>query len=733
MARKKKSTASEDMQVAEVSRQPITETLEKNYMPYVITVIVSRAIPEIDGFKPSQRKLLYTMYKMGLMTGQRTKSANVVGQTMRLNPHGDSAIYETMVRLTRDNEALLHPFVDSKGSFGKQYSRETAYAAPRYTEVKLETFCQELFSGIDKESVDFVPNYDNTMMEPTLLPTTFPNILVSPNLGIAVGMISSICSFNLAEVCDGTIAMLKDPNITTDRMLEIIKAPDFSGGAFLLYDREQLRKIYDTGIGSVMLRARYQYDKKENCIDILEIPYSSCIEAIIKKIQDLCKDGKIKGVEDVRDSIDLNGGKLITLDLKRGVDPDQLMRKLYQLTDLEKSFDCNFNVLIHSAPQTLGVLGILREWIAFRMATYKRELQFDLKKKKDKLHLLLGLAAIFLDIDKAIRIIRNTQKEADVVTNLMEAFDLSQVQAEYIAEIKLRHLNREYILNRVGEIENLQKEIAEIENILKDDIKVKQNIAKQLSEIKKKYGKPRRTLLITNMEEESVVEEETVENYPVRIILTKEGYCKKITMQSLKGNDEQKLKEEDEIIYMEDTDNRAHLCVFTNQARLYRIPVCEFDNMKSSVLGDFLPAKMGMDKDEYPIGAKVLHEYLPEHSFGFVYDNGKAVKTPVTAFETKVKRKRLVQAYSSAASCVGIFYEGDKPVDILIVSENGKGILISSALVTKKVGRGALGSTVFDLKGKDTVVYASSQFEEKYPTGVECRKRKVPATGTLIP
>ena len=588
MARKKKSTVQLPETVAEITRQPITETLEKNYMPYVMTVIVSRAIPDIDGFKPSQRKLIYTMYKMGLLTGHRTKSSNVVGQTMRLNPHGDAAIYETMVRLTRGNGALLHPFVDSKGSFGKQYSRDMAYAAPRYTEVKLDSFCQELLSGIDKNSVDMVPNYDNTTTEPTLFPTTFPNILVSPNLGIAVGMTSNICSFNLAEVCDGTIAMLRDPHITTEHMMEIIKAPDFSGGAFLIYDREAIRSIFETGIGSVRLRARYVYNKDDNTIDILEIPYTSCIESIIKKITDMVKEGRIKGVTDVRDGIDLSGFRL-TLDLKKDTDPDKLMKRLFATTDLEKSFDCNFNVLIDGAPKTLGVMDILQEWILFRMGCYKRELAFELNRKSDKLHLLLGLGAILLDIDKAIRIIRNTAKEEDVVKNLMEAFNLSEKQAEYIAEIKLRHLNREYIANRISEIENLQKEIAELDSILHDDLKVKREIAKQLSEIKKKYGKPRKTLIVAKDETPEVIEHEEVENYAVRVVVTKEGYFKKITAQSLKGNDEQKVKETDEILYMEDTDNLGELCVFTNLARMYRIRVCEFENTKASLLGDYLP------------------------------------------------------------------------------------------------------------------------------------------------
>lgn len=731
MPRKKRTDSVDSTAVAEIERQPITETLEKNYMPYVMSVIVSRSIPEIDGLKPSQRKLLYTMYKMGLMTGARTKSANVVGQTMRLNPHGDSSIYETMVRLTKGNEALLHPFVDSKGSFGKQYSRDMAYAAYRYTEVKLDPFCEELLRGIDKDAVDFVPNYDNTMEEPTLFPTTFPNILVSPNLGIAVGMATNICSFNLQEVCDGTIAMLRDPDVSVDRMLEIIKAPDFSGGAFILYDRDELRRIYETGIGSVKLRARYTYDKRENSIDILEIPYTACIESIIKKITDLMKDGKIKGINDVRDAIDLSGFKL-TLDLKKDTDPDKLMKRLFAVTDLEKSFDCNFNVLIDSAPKTLGVMDILREWIRFRMVTYKRELNYDLKKKADKLHLLLGLAAIFLDVDKAIRIIRNTQKESEVVTNLMQAFSLTQVQAEYIAEIKLRHLNREYILNRVAEIESLQKEIAEIEEILRDDIKVKRAIAGQLNEIKKKYGKPRKTMLISADDADEEPFEEEIEAYPVRLVLTKEGYFKKITMQSLKGNDEQKLKEEDEIIYCEDSDNRAEMFVFTNQAKLYRFRVCDMENIKASLLGDYLPAKLGMDQDEFPIGGKALHSLQEGHYFGFVYENGKAVKTPVTAYETKVRRKKLLQAFSSAVPCVGVFYEGGEPVDVLMVSANERAVLVSSALITVKSGRGAVGSTVFDLKKGDRLTYASDWYQAKYPDVTGCRKRKIPATGVPL-
>ena len=729
MAKKKKPVVELPEKVAEVTRQPITETIEKNYMPYVMTVIVSRAIPDIDGFKPSQRKLLYTMYKMGLLTGARSKSSNVVGQTMKLNPHGDAAIYETMVRLTRGNAALLHPFIDSKGSFGKQYSRDMAYAAPRYTEVKLDPFCQEIFSGIDKNAVDMVPNYDNTTTEPTMLPTTFPNILVSPNLGIAVGMTSNICSFNLAEVCDGTIAMLRNPSVTVDRMMEIIKAPDFSGGGFLIYDKDALRTIYETGVGSVKLRARYEYNPDDNSIDILEIPYSSCIESIMKKIIDMAKEGKIKGVVDVRDAIDLSGFRL-TIELKKGTDPDKLMQRLFATTDLEKSFDCNFNVLINSAPCTLGVLGILREWITFRMGCYKRELSFELNKKKDKLHLLEGLGLILQDIDQAIRIIRNTQREEDVVKNLMEAFGLTEIQAEYIAEIKLRHLNREYIINRINELEQLMKEIADLQSLLADDLKIKQELIKQLTEIKKKYGKPRKTMIIAKDETPLVIEKEEVENYPVRVVVTREGYFKKITMQSLKGNDEQKIKETDEILYMEDTDNLGELCVFTNMARMYRVNVSDFENTKASLLGDFLPPKLSMDEGEYLIGAQVLHEYLDGACFGFIYENGKGVKTPVKAYETKVKRKKLVQAFSDKVPCVGVFYEENKPVDVLMVSAHGKGILISSDLIGEKVGRGALGSTLFELKRGDKLVYASAQFASRYPDATTtCRKRKVPTTG----
>ena len=612
MARKKTKAQPTPEIIAPVQDQLITDTIEKNYMPYVMSVIVSRAIPEIDGFKPAHRKILYTMYKMGLMHGARTKSANVVGQTMHVHPHGDMAIYETLVRLTRANEALLHPFVDSKGSFGKQYSRDMAFSAPRYTEVKLDPFCAELFAGIEKNAVEMVPNYDNTMVEPTLLPTTFPNILVSPNMGIAVGMASQICSFNLAEICDGTIALLKNPKTNIEKILDLIKAPDFSGGAQLIYDRDQMREIYETGRGSVRLRARYEYDKQNSCIDIVQIPYSTSIEAILKSVGDLVRDGKIKEITDYRDEIDLNGFKL-TLDIRRGTDPDALMARLFKLTPLEDTFSCNFNVLIDGAPRQMGVIEILTEWIRFRRNCLVRELSFELGKKKDKLHLLRGLGKILLDIDKAIRIVRETEKESDVVPNLMSGFRIDEIQAEYIAEIKLRHLNREYIIQRIKEIESLQEEIARLEDIIGDELKQKAMIASQLTEIKKKYGKPRKTQLVYASDIADVPTEPAVENYPVRIVLTRDGYFKKITHQSLRGSDEQRLKEGDVILHSEDTENRAELLIFTNHAQAYKAKLNDFDTTKASALGEFLPASLGFEEGEYPIMMKALTEYNSAH------------------------------------------------------------------------------------------------------------------------
>ena len=734
MARKKKNTEPEVYTEAEILDQPITETIETNYMPYAMSVIISRAIPEIDGFKPSHRKLLYTMYDMGLLTGARTKSANIVGATMHLNPHGDASIYETMVRLTRGNEALLHPFIDSKGSFGKQYSRDMAYAASRYTEAKLDPICNELFSGIDKDAVDMVPNYDNTTTEPVLLPTTFPNILVSPNMGIAVGMASNICSFNLSEVCDGTVALLKNPNITTEKLMTHIKAPDFSGGAMLLYDRDQMREIFETGHGNIKLRARYSYDKENNCIDIIQIPYSTSIEAIMKKLVDMIKEGKFKEIKDVRDEIDLNGFKL-TLDLARGTDPDKLMTRLYRQTPLQDEFSCNFNVLIDSTPRLLGVKGILEEWIKFRVSCLSREMRFDLGKKKDKLHLLKALSKILLDIDKAIKIIRETEKESDVVKNLMDGFSIDQVQAEYIAEIKLRHLNHEYLINRVHEIENLQADIKHIEEILADEIKLKGVIAEQLLQIKKKYAKPRKTQIIYTEDMPEEEEIETVENYGCRIVLTRDGYFKKVTQQSLRGNDEHRLKDGDEIVCSEDCENRDDFIVFTDKCQAYKAKIADFEPCKASALGDYLPSKLGFDEGEKPVMLKVTDESFAAAHMIFIFKNGKGVRVPLSAYETKSNRRRLTGAYSAASPLVAAIYEKET-TEVLIISDAGKAILIKSSLIPEKTTRTASGVILYQLKKKQQVVEAlAGEDVAKYPDAQKCRKIKIPALGSplLIP
>ena len=731
MARKKKVDINIPMKEAEITRQPITETLEKNYMPYVMSVIISRALPEIDGFKPSHRKLLYTMYEMGLLTGPRTKSANVVGQTMHLHPHGDAAIYETMVRLTRANESLLHPFIDSKGSFGKQYSRDMAYAASRYTEVKLDPFCEELFSGIDKDAVDFVPNYDNTTKEPTLLPTTFPNILVSPNLGIAVGMACSICSFNLGEICDGTVALLKNPKTSVEKMLEIVKAPDFSGGGTLLYNYEQMKKLYETGVGSVRLRGRYTYDAQRNCIDVFQIPYSSCTESILKKVGDLVKAGKMKDIVDYRDATDL-GGLRLTFDLRRGADPDAVMDKLYYLTELENTFDCNFNILVNGSPRQMGIIEILSEWIIFRLGCMRREMTFDLGKKEAKLHLLLGLATILLDIDKAIAIIRSTPKETDVVPNLMKGFDLSKVQAEYIAEIKLRHLNREYITHRIEEVENLQKEIAELKEILADELKLKGVLIEQLKEIKKKHGKPRKTQIMDAGEINVLDKSDFIENYNVHLVTTAQGYFKKITSQSLRGNDLQKLKEGDFILSEEDTDNLGEIMIFTNKAQLYRAKVADFEPCKASVMGDFLPAKLKMDAGEIPLLCKAMSNFNPAHEILVVFENGKGVRIPLSLYETKSFRKKITGAYSSKSPAVAAIYL-EKPRDIVIRSNQEKAILISSELVPLVATRTAGGNMLFTVKPpKSAVIGAEIPTEALYEHAEGYRKRKVPAVGNAM-
>ena len=718
---------------ATATQQPITETLEKNYMPYAMSVIVSRALPEIDGFKPAHRKLLYTMYDMGLLTKQKTKSANIVGQTMRLNPHGDASIYETMVRLTKGHEALLHPFIDSKGSFGKHYSRDMAYAASRYTEAKLDEFCHELFSGIDKDAVDFIPNYDNTMEEPSLLPTTFPNILVSPNLGIAVGMACSICSFNLAEICDGTIALLKNPNTTIDRMLDIVKAPDFPGGAQIIYDREQMRKIYETGYGSIKMRAKYEYVKKNNCIDVLEIPYSSSIEAIMKKATDMIKTGKLREVIDVRDAIDLNGFKL-TFDLKKDADPEVVMKKLFTVTELENNFDCNFNILVDGTPMQLGIREILGEWIKFRVKCVTRELTFELGKKEHKLELLRGLAAILLDIDKAIRIIRNTEREEDVVPNLAAGFNLTKIQAEYIADIKLRNLNRQYIINRVEEISELEKQIADIKETLRDEIKLKGTIITKLQEVKKKYGKPRKTEIIAKEEEAPVSKEDIFfENYNCRLIFTKGGYFKKLSVQAARAADEHKLKEGDFIIYQEDTDNRGDLLFFTDKGQIYRARVNDFDLMKAGQMGDYVPTKLGMDDDEHAVACKMVYDLNPEHHMVYIFENGKGLRVSLGAYEAKTRRKKISGAFSVESPLAGAIYEGDKPSNMFIRSDAGRGMLIKTSLVPVKATRTASGVQIMKLPKKGVKVdLVTDRIDDIGQDALKCKKLALPSNGSLL-
>ena len=734
MAKKKKAPVIEELPPAPVRYQPITETIETNYMPYVMTVIVSRAIPEIDGFKPSHRKLLYTMYKMGLMNGPRVKSATIAGRTMAIHPHGDAGIYETMVRLTRDYEALLHPFVDSKGAFGKQYSSNMKASAPRYTEARLESFCAEIFKGIDKNAVDMVDNYDGTTVEPVLLPTTFPNVLVTPNKGIAVGMASDICPFNLAEICDGTIAMLKKPNISTERLMELIKGPDFPGGGLMLYDEAQMRQVFESGNGSVRVRARYRYDKDANCIDILQIPYSTTIEQIIDKIADLVKSGSLKEITDFRDEIDLSGFKL-TLGLRRGVDPDKLMTKLFKVTTLEDSFKCNFNILIDSAPRQMGIAEILREWIFFRMGCVRRELTFDLNKKRDKLHLLEALAKVLLDIDLAIKIIRKTEKEEEVIPALMNGFAIDEVQANYIAEIKLRALNREYILNRIAEMENLRREIAELEAILGDDLKIKAYIANQLAEIKKKYGKPRMTQIMDAGEVKVYDPEESVENFPVKLLLTRDGYFKKIavTPRTVFSVEDQKLKDGDAVTTVLDGENRDELVFFTDKCQVYRASVNDFDCLKAAAMGDYLTTKLKMDEGEKPVYMEIRKDYPEGENYVFVFANGKAVRVPVTAYVTKGTRRKLTGAYSEASPVVGIFTDTDKkPIDILMISSQDRAILVKSTLIPVKSTRTSGGVQIMTLKKGATLSKAISDFGDNYQNVKSYRKLKIPASGSLL-
>ena len=687
----------------EVVDQKITDTLEKNYMPYAMSVIVSRAIPEIDGFKPSHRKLLYTMYKMGLLTGARTKSANVVGSTMKLNPHGDMAIYETMVRLARGNEALLHPYVDSKGNFGKAYSRDMAFAASRYTEVKLDPICQELFRDIDKDTVDFVDNYDNKLKEPTLLPVTFPTILVNANTGIAVGMASSICPFNLEEVCNTTIELIKNPNHDLSLTLT---APDFPGGGQIIYNPAEMDKIYRTGRGSFKVRARWNYDKSCNCIEITQIPPTTTTEAIIDKVVDLIKSNKLREISDMRDETDLSGLKL-AIDLKRGVDPDLLMQKLYRFTPLEDSFSCNFNVLIGGTPRVLGIRALLQEWIAFRQLCIKRRVYFDLTKKQEKLHLLEGLQKILLDIDKAIEIIRQTESEEDVVPNLMIAFGIDQVQAEYVAEIKLRHINKEYILKRTEEVDQLAQEIAEMQKVLDDSKRIDRIIISELKNVIKNYAQPRRSLLLMHEEIKTFTEEETVENYPVNLFFTREGYFKKITPQSYRMSSEQYLKEGDRVVQHVEGGNADNLLFFTDHGQVYKAKACDFEDTKASVLGDFVPAKLGMDEGESAIAMAVTADYRGYMLFCF--ENGKVAKVNLNAYETKTNRKKLLKAYSTrekltAALCL--------PEDgqILLTASNGRLLLLPTALLPAKATKDQQGIQAMKLT-KGSVVSAAEIYQ----------------------
>ena len=679
--------------------QPITETLEKNYMPYAMSVILSRAIPEIDGFKPSHRKLLYTMYKMGLLTSARTKSANVVGQTMRLNPHGDAAIYETLVRLSRGYEALLYPYVDSKGNFGKAYSRDMAYAASRYTEVKLEKICQELFSDIDKDTVDFVDNYDATMKEPKLLPVTYPGILVNANMGIAVGMASSICPFNLGEVCETTIALMNDPNHDISSTLT---APDFPGGGYILYNKAELDKIYSTGRGSVTVRSRYTYDKQNNCIDITEIPPTTTIEAIMDKVIDLIKAGRIREIADMRDETDLSGLK-ITIDLKRGTDPDKLMQKLFRLTPLEDNFSCNFNVLVGGMPKVMGVGELLSEWIAFREDCVKRRIYFDLTKKKEKLHLLRGLEKILLDIDKAIRIVRETEEEREVVPNLMIGFGIDETQAEFVAEIRLRQLNREYILKRTDEIGELEKDIAEMESTLQSRRKIRSVITSELRQVIKKYSQPRKSILIFPSDEPQEAEEDDTPDYPVNLFFTREGYFKKITNQSLRMSADQKLKEGDSITQSVTATNRSELLFFTDKCQVYKTTAADFDDTKASVLGDYLPAKLGMDSGENPVFMAVTTDY--QGYLLFAFENGRAAKEPLSAYATKTRRRKLANAYSDKARLVQALQLAED-CEVLFTSSDTRMLIVHSGLIPAKVTKDTQGVAVMALKKKHLLVSA---------------------------
>ena len=735
MAKKKKETEQNQKKVntdgimglvGSTTEQAISETLELNYMPYAMSVIVSRAIPEIDGFKPSHRKLLYTMYKMGLLTGGRTKSANIVGQTMKLNPHGDAAIYETMVRLARGNETLLHPFVDSKGNFGKVYSRDMAYAAARYTEAKLDPICGELFRDIDSDTVDMVDNYDATMKEPTLLPTTFPNVLVSANQGIAVGMASNICSFNLCEICETTIALMQNPE---HDILETLPGPDFSTGAELLFDEHTTREIYSTGRGSFKLRAKWRYVKEGNLIEIYEIPYTTATEIIMDKVAELIKAGKIKEINDMRDETDLGGLKL-TIDLKRGVEPEKLMQKLFRLTPLQDSFACNFNILIAGMPRVMGVAEILEEWTAWRIDCVKRRLFFQIQKKEDRLHLLKGLERILLDIDKAITIIRETEMESEVVPNLMIGFGIDEIQANFVAEIKLRNINKEYILKQTRAIDDLEQEIDDLRDTLGSSRRLKNLIIKELKAVAEKYGHDRKTEIVYESQQIAAEDEvEEIPDYPVTVFVSKEGYLKKITQQSLRMSGEQKFKEGDSLSFSRESNNRSELLVFTDQYQCYKTRLSDFDDGKASQLGDYLPQKLGMDP-----GENVLQVVFPGDYKGFVlffFENGKAAKVPLSAYETKTNRRRLTGAYSDKSPLQTVLAL-DTDQQVAIYTTDSRAAVISTAQLLPKTTRNTIGVSVISLKKKATLKSAILLTESGITNVSRYRTRTLPTAGAPL-
>lgn len=708
-----------------IDNQQITYTLESNYMPYAMSVIISRAIPEIDGFKPSHRKLLYTMYKMGLIGGARIKSANVVGRTMQLNPHGDAAIYETMVRLTEGHQALLHPLVDSKGNFGRQYSRDMAYAAARYTEVKLSKICTEIFGDIDKETVDFVDNYDGSLKEPTLLPVSFPNILVNPNQGIAVGMASNICSFNLSEICDATIKLMKNPD---SDILDVLKAPDFSTGGEVLYDEATFREIYSTGRGSFKLRAKYEFDKKANCIDVKEIPYTTTVEAIIEKIIELIKAGKLKEVSDIRDETDLNGLKL-TIDLKKGTDPKKLMAKLFKTTPLQDSFGCNFNILVEGSPMVLGVNDIICEWLRFRKNCIKRGIRYDIRKKSEKLHLLKGLEKILLDIDKAVKIVRETEEDALVVPNLMKGFGIDEIQAEFVAEIKLRNLNKEYILKRTAEIKGLEEELKELEDTLENNKKIEKIIEKQLKEISKKFATPRKTEIVFDDDAEGAEITEEIDNYPIMLFQTADGYLKKISHLSLRFSGEQKLKENDRIVQTIDTDNTAEILVFSSSGEVYKTRAHEVPDSKASLLGEYLPNLLQMGSDERVTGLVVTHDYS-----GFLlmcFENGKVAKVDLKSYWTKSNRKKLINACSIASPLVKILHL-KSDADVVLISNAGKALSFNTDKIALKTTKNTQGVMVMQ-STKGSVV-ADAMLEENCPfkDAKVYRPRNIPSKGVFV-